>query len=243
MPRLALLLLPVFLIPTPSFAQATKPTAVPAEVTIYRCTNASGGLTMRDSPCLKGEKQDVRTMQRPRDPAPVARPVAAPPPPIAPVSNTSVQVVYVTPPRPMYECVTPDGETYTSDDGEGNPRWVPYWSTGYPILPRDGYTSSASISGNVSIGNGTLSFQSGDPRPPRPHPPRPGHGGAGYAPGGVWIRDTCHVLPQAEVCARLSDRRYEILRRYGSAMASERRTLDLEQRGIDARIANDCRNP
>lgn len=240
MPRLALLLLPVFLIPTPSFAQATK-SAAPADVTIYRCTNASGALTLRDSPCLKGEKQDVRTLQRPRDPAPVARPASTPAVSAAPASNTIVQVVYLSPPRPMYECVTPDGETYTSDNGEGNLRWVPYWSTGNPVLPRNDYTSSASVSGNVSIGNGTLSFQSGDPRPPRP--PRPGHGGAGYAPGGVWIRDTCHALPQAEVCARLSDRRYEILRRYGSAMASERRTLELEQRDIDARIANDCRNP
>ena len=61
--------------------------------------------------------------------------------------------------------------------------------------------------------------------------------------GGIWVRDQCHELPQAEVCARLSDRRYEILRRYGSAMPSERRTLDLEQRGIDARMANDCGNP
>ena len=248
MPRPALLLLPVFLIPTSSFAQATKPAAVPAEVTIYRCTNASGALTIRDSPCLKGEKQDVRTMQRPRDPAPVARPVArpvaAPPAPVAPVSNTPVQVVYVTPPRPMYECVTPDGDTYTSDDGEGNPRWVPYWSTGNPAWPRDGYTSSASVSGNVSIGNGNLSFQSGDRRPPRPpgggggH--HPGHGPV-FVPGGTWVRDTCHPLPQEEVCARLSDRRYEILRRYGPALPSERRTLDLEQRGIDARLANDCR--
>jgi len=240
MPRLALLLLPVLLTP-PSFAQTPTP-AAKADVTIYRCTNASGALTLRDSPCLKGEKQDVRTMQRPRDPAPSARPAPAPPAPVAPVSNTSVQVVYLTPPRPMYECVTPDGETYTSDDGEGNPRWVPYWSGGTSGWHRDRYTSSASVSGNVSIGNGTLSFQSGDPRPP-PRPPQPGHGGAGYAPGGVWIRDTCHVLPQAEVCGRLSDRRYEILRRYGNAMPSERRTLDLEQRGIDARLANDCRNP
>ena len=244
MPRLALLLLPVFLIPTPSFAQAAKPTVAPAEVTIYRCTSAGGALTIRDSPCLKGEKQDVRTMQRPRDPAPATRPVAAPPAPVAPVANTSVQVVYITPPRPMYECVTPEGETYTSDDGEGNPRWVPYWSTGHPVVPRNGYTGSASLSGNVSIGNGNLAFESGDRSRPRPpggghHPgPRPG---PVFVPGGGWVRDTCHPLPQEEVCARLSDRRYEILRRYGAALPSDRRTLDLEQRGIDARLANDCR--
>ena len=75
MPRLALLLLPVFLIPTPSAAQASKPAAT-TDVTIYRCTNASGALTLRDSPCLKGEQQDVRTMQRPRDPSPSAMVVA-----------------------------------------------------------------------------------------------------------------------------------------------------------------------
>ena len=167
MPRLALLLLPVLLIPSPSSAQASKPAAT-TDVTIYRCTNASGALTLRDSPCLKGEQQDVRTMQRPRDPAPSAQPPAPTPTPAAPVPNTTVQVVYLTPPRPLYECVTPDGETYTSDDGEGNPRWVPYWSAGYPAWSRDRHTGSASVSGNVSIGNGTLSFQSGDPRPPRP---------------------------------------------------------------------------
>ena len=100
MPRLALLLLPVFLIPTPSSAQPAKPAAVPAEVTIYRCTTASGALTLRDSPCLKGEQQDIRTMQRPRDPAPSAPPAPPPPTPAVPVANATVQVVYVTPAPP-----------------------------------------------------------------------------------------------------------------------------------------------
>ena len=58
-----------------------------------------------------------------------------------------------------------------------------------------------------------------------------------FVPGGTWVRDPCHPLPQEEICSRLSDRRYDILRRYGSAMPSERRALDLEQRGIDARLA------
>jgi hypothetical protein len=54
------------------------------------------------------------------------------------------------------------------------------------------------------------------------------------------VYDECHPLPQQEVCARLSDRRFEIMRRYNSALQSERRQLDLEQRSIDARMANDC---
>ena len=31
------------------------------EVTIYRCTDAKGKLTLRDSPCAKGERQEIRS--------------------------------------------------------------------------------------------------------------------------------------------------------------------------------------
>ncbi|WP_454832482.1 DUF4124 domain-containing protein [Pseudoxanthomonas wuyuanensis] len=235
-------------LPFASFALAAALTstglapAAAQPLTIYRCVGVNGELTLRDSPCEKGETQQAREMQRPRDPAPAPEPPPVPQP-LAEQKPAAVapQLIYLTPPQPMYECIAPDGERYTSDSGEGNPRWVPYWTIGYPAWPRGG---GASVSGSLSIGNGNLSFDSGSPvplppRPPHPHPP--GHGLAVPA-GGTWIRDSCHRLPQQEICARLSDRRYEILRRYGSAMPSERRELDLEQRGIDARIANDCRN-
>src|SRR5690606_36062083 len=55
-----------------------------------------------------------------------------------------------------------------------------------------------------------------------------------------WVQDPCERLPQEEVCAHLSDRRYEILRVYHAAMPSEREALDAEQAGIDARLARDC---
>lgn len=229
----------------PALSAQESATEKPAHdaVTIYRCLGAGGAVTLRDSPCPKGERQEVRAMQRPRDPpAAATTPPIALPAPATPPPAERERVVYLTPPRPMYECVTPEGDTYTSDNGDGNPRWVPYWTVGYPIWPRGG---GASVSGNVSIGNGNLSFSSGGPvplpptHPPGGHPPRPG---VALPAGGAWVRDECHVLPQQEVCARLSDRRYDILRRYASAMPSERRTLDLEQRGIDARMANDCGN-
>jgi hypothetical protein len=219
--------------------------AAAQEVTIYRCVGKQGQVALRDSPCLPGETQQTRSMQRPRDPAPGTRPATpsvmpAPPPP-APTER----VVYRNPPRAMYECITPEGERYTSDDGEGRPRFVPYWAGGYPY-PVWPHPHGGSVSGHIPIGNGGgITFQSGSPTPLPPTPRPPGHppGNVIVPAGGVWVRDQCHELPQAEVCARLSDRRYEILRRYGSAMPSERRTLDLEQRGIDARIANDCRKP
>lgn len=230
---LLIALLPVL----PPLAHAQS--AAGAQVTIYRCVAANGTVALRDSPCLKGEQQEIRAMQRPQDPPP--RPVVAAPAPAPPAAPAPppTRVVYLSPPKPMYECTTPEGQTYTSDNDDGNPRWVPYGGaySAYPSWPRSG----GSVSGNVSIGNGNLSFRSGDP--PRPHPPGGGghHPGPVLVPGGAWVRDTCHPLPQEEVCARLSDRRYEILRRYGAALPSERRTLDLEQRGIDARLANDCR--
>ncbi len=235
--------LPLLLIPLTTALPSTAhgQASGTAQVTIYRCVAANGTVALRDSPCLKGEKQEVRAMQRPQDPPPrpaVPTPPAAPPAAPAPPST---RVVYLSPPKPMYECTTPEGQTYTSDDDDGNPRWAPYGGAysaypAYPAWPRSG----GSVSGNVAIGNGTLSFRSGDL--PHPHPPGGGHHpGPVFVPGGTWIRDTCHPLPQEEVCARLSDRRYEILRRYGAALPSERRTLDLEQRGIDARLSHDCR--
>lgn len=187
-------------------------TAVAEELTIYRCTDAQGRLSVRDTPCLKGAtQQQAQTLQRPRDPpAPPASPAPSVAPAPAPVVHT--QVIYRTPPRPMYECITGEGERYTSDNDEGNPRWVPLWAQGY-----------VAVAGAHGAGRG-------------------GHGytGAIVPYGSTWVRDSCHVLPQQEVCARLSDRRYEIMRRYNSALQSERRELDLEQRGIDARMANDC---
>ncbi len=197
------------------------------DVTIYRCIAADGTLTLRDSPCAKGETQQVRSMVRPRDPVrPVAPAKAAPSPPVAP--RPDVQIVYRMPARPLYECVTSDGERYTSDNGEGNPRWQPLWTVGYR-----GW--SHRIDGGAHGG--------------RPPYDRPGSGspalqtGVVLPIGGTWVRDECHPLPQQEVCSRLSDRRYEIIRRYNSALQSERRQLEVEQRGIDARIDNDCGSP
>ncbi|WP_228064401.1 DUF4124 domain-containing protein [Novilysobacter avium] len=40
------------------------------QVTIYRCTDAQGRLSLRDSPCRRGEQQEMRGMQRPQDPPP-----------------------------------------------------------------------------------------------------------------------------------------------------------------------------
>lgn len=193
-------------------------------VTIYRCTDAAGKLSLQDAPCAKGQAQQVREMQRPLDapPPPRAppRPAPAPPPVVAPAPST---VVYLAPPRPMYECTTPDGGRYTSDDGRGNPRWVPLWAQGYPVL-----RAHSPLGDNLG-------------RPDRvvhPHPHEVVWPVA--AGGGSWVRDDCAMLPPREACARLRDRRSELRTRFFNAQEKERDALRNEERGINERLDNDC---
>jgi hypothetical protein len=204
-------------------------------VRIYRCVGSNGAVALQDAPCTKGQQQ-VIDMQRPQDPPPrmvstddVPAPAAAPQLP-----PREVRIVQTPAPQPMYECITEEGERYTSDTPDGNPRWVPTWTYAYaggrprPPGPRP-----------TNPGNGP------PPGPPdgghRPPPPPPRPGGTVIVPyGSVQIRDDCHALPQREVCARLNDRRWDIIRRYNSALQSEREQLAREQRGIDARMDQDC---
>ncbi|WP_305804300.1 DUF4124 domain-containing protein [Stenotrophomonas sp. YIM B06876] len=207
-------------------AAATTP--APDNVRIYRCVGSNGALALQDSPCRTG-RQQVLEMQRPHDPPPrlAPVPVTAVPSPSAPVPAREIRIVTVQPPQPMYECITSEGARYTSDAAEGNPRWVPVWGYGYPVPPR-----------------GPGPHLGHSPRPPGPRPPSgdpPTHRPSLVAPvGSTLVRDTCHALPPQEVCARLKDRRWELIRRYNSALQSEREQLVREQRGIDARLEQDC---
>ena len=208
-------------------AAAARP-APAADVTIYRCVDARGKVSLRDTPCLKGERQETRTMVRPTDAAP--RPPAAPSLPPVRDEPQRQRVVVAYPPRPMYECTTPDGERYTSDNAEGNPRWVPLWTLGYPVHPAFP-RQEAGV--DFRIRNRHVDLSGGS------HVVTPGYPAAAYG-AGTWIRDACYALPHAEVCARLVDRRDAIRRRFFNAMPSERDVLRLEERGINTRLDNDC---
>lgn len=225
-------------------------------VTVYRCVDAQGHVTLGDVPCAKGSQSEVRSMARPQDgPPPRSVPAAAKPVDTAPQAPPP-QVVVVRAPQPMYECVTPDGERYTSETGEGNPRWVPLWTLGYGGWGPGGrppaggastralndYYADRPLGGRVGAPTprpGDATGGTGRPdRPQRPH--RPGY--SDFGGPGTWVRDTCHALPQGEVCARLVDRRDAIRRRFFNAQETERNTLRMEERGINARLAADCGN-
>ena len=184
------------------------------DVTIYRCVDAKGHLTLRDTPCGKDQKQEARTMTRPQDaPRKPAKPAADAPPAREYVADTQPppRDVYLAPPRPLYECITPDGMRYTSDTSDGNPRWVPLWTLGYPAY-------------NV-VGS---------------HVAGPNMIGPNYYGAGTYVRDTCYMLPPDEVCAITRDRRDELRKRFFNAMPSERDVLRVEERSLNARLDNDC---
>ncbi|MFT4179132.1 MAG: DUF4124 domain-containing protein [Thermomonas sp.] len=215
LPMLALLLLP-----------ATVQAQAGGGVTVYRCLDASGKQALRDTPCPKGQKQQARDMLRPVDapakPAQPASTASTPTPP--PAQHTTV---YLVPPRAMYECTTPEGQRYTSDDDAGNPRWVPLWTLGYPVV-----RSQTSLGNNIG---------GPPPHPDRPMRPPPHRINWPVATGGgTWIRDTCVILPPSETCSRLRDRRDAIRTRFFNAQEKERDALRIEERGINARLANDC---
>jgi Domain of unknown function (DUF4124) len=205
------------------------------EVTIYRCTGTNGQLTLRDTPCLAGEKQEARAMVRPKDPPPRPAMPAAEVAKTAYVHEPAPRYVMVTPPRPLFECVDPDGERYTSETGEGRTRWQPLWTMGYPVYGIGVPRATGGMSANVNYRSGNVSghLRIGGPE-------RPLLAVAPAYPAGQWVYDECHQLPPDEVCDRLRDQRYELNRRWNIAQPSERTQLDRETRGIDARLSNDC---
>jgi len=243
-------------------------------VRVYRCVGSNGAVSLQDAPCRDG-RQEVRDMQRPRDPAPrVVRSDRDPtdsPTPAAP--QREVRHVYVQPPQPLYECVRDDGSRYTSDSGEGNPRWVPIWTSVYlpyghghrppggggrppprplpPIAPMGAGAGSGSVSasgGSLSISGGgphvggSLSVGSGSTHWEGNREVYPGTYTDTVVPtGNVLVRDACNPLPQQEVCARLQDRHWELVRQYNSALQGQRDALNREQRSVDARLERDCR--
>jgi len=206
--------------------------AYAAEITIYRCTDGNGQLTLRNSPCKKGETQQTLEMQRPVDPPRhkvATSPVEPEPEPEPmPAPEASPNYVVVNQPRPMYECETYEGERYLSDTAEGNPRWVELWALGYP----------------VAVQRNPMGDNVGGPRPRPPEtgpgPPRlPVDVGLAMTPGS-WIRDPCYELSPEQICEHLRDRHFELGRQYNSALQGDRQRIDDEQQLIAQRLDDEC---
>ncbi len=124
-----------------------------AQVVIYRCTDASGAVTLQnDTPCPKGSRQVKRVMEAPPPaPAPMSPAVSPPVPPPTPMPMTPAPPVAAAPPAPepaqapakrppapLFECHTWDRQRYFGDIAQPPPRCVPVAVTGL-----DGQAASA----------------------------------------------------------------------------------------------------
>lgn len=118
------------------------------DMTIYRCVDPSGAVTLQnDVPCPKGSQQSVRKVGvLPTMPAPVAAPAApaarpapaaATPPPSTPPPPPAVPVARTAPP-PLFQCRSWDDRDYLGDTPEPPATCVPVQSMGI-----DGTTASA----------------------------------------------------------------------------------------------------
>ena len=142
----------------PVLLLASAGVAAQGKVTIYRCTDALGQLTVQnDTPCPKGSQQEKRVIEgAPSSSAPptfITAPVApipqANPSPHPPVSSQLPSVTKPAtrpaapkpapppiadadrlPPPALFECRTYDNGRYLSDDGNPPQRCAPLQTTG-----------------------------------------------------------------------------------------------------------------
>ena len=106
-------------------ATAADNKPAPPTVTIHRCVDGKGHITLQDDACPTGSQDSPRVMQRPKDPAPTP----APAPPLAPTLEPEPEWT-PAPPRPpppdMFVCTSHDGSERYSESYDPNPRCEPY---------------------------------------------------------------------------------------------------------------------
>ena len=167
---------------------AAAPAATAQQVVIYRCTDASGALTVQnDEPCPAGSREE-RAIIEPPPPMPVYVPQAPAP---APVTSSTTQAAAAAtaaaperpdapapariadadrlPPPPIFRCHTPGNDRYISEDAEPKPRCVPLQTVG--------------INGDPSLGAGAAC---------------------------EWQYDRCERIPDGEACDGWRQRGREI---------------------------------
>lgn len=132
--------------------------ATAAEVVFYRCTDASGALTVQNMPCPKGMQQRTRVMQAVAAPTPALAPPAtttnttapAASDPAATVPAATMERLYAAPQAaapipakpapitlpPLFECKQRDGATYMSETAEPEAHCVTMQVTGLDGNPR-----------------------------------------------------------------------------------------------------------
>lgn len=207
---------------------ATAPApAVSSRLAIYRCVDAQGQVALRDSPCPRGSRQDIRSLQRPVDPAPAPAAVqAAGSASAAPAPQSFAEPAAA--PVPLYACLRPDGTRYTSASDDGNPRAVPLRTLGSGALGRrddGGPLLAANVWGDERGRSGdavtVVTSEAGDDAL-------------------VWVRDDCRALGPIQACAALRAQRDALGQRMFNAQPGARAALEHERDALVGRIRTEC---
>lgn len=155
-----------------------------AEVTIYRCTDASGALTLQNSPCPKGMKQEARTMQGVNTV------------PMAPTANTPAAPVPATPaPSPTTPATVSGNETPAPPAPTDDRRLPPPVLFQCTTYDKDSYVTEEVIPASRCVTMRTVGLD-GNPQ-----------SGAGQAC--EVVRDTCARVPDGALCDAWKKRRDE----------------------------------
>ena len=104
-----------------------------AEITVYRCQDDKGRVTLQDEPCPAGQRQTTRGMIRPQDPPPRLAAAAqdAPEPPAQPAPGPAP--ARLLPPPPLFQCTDYDGAVRYAEDYNPDTRCVPLAVLGYDL--------------------------------------------------------------------------------------------------------------
>jgi len=198
-------------------------------VTIYRCVDASGGITLQDRPCPKDAHQEVRQMLRPQDAPPTPEPIA-----VAQPQQRTIRVRAVRDPEPLYQCTGPNGDTYVSQSGIPQGHYAPLWVSGYG---NNGGSIDAVDRARAQQANGAGQFQNGAGQFRGGIPGQ--YGGIPY--GAVaYVQDSCVRMPQDEVCDSLRDRDSALGNLIFNAQPDERERYQREQKALRTQMRNDC---
>ena len=102
-------------------------------VTVYRCSDVKGKVSLQDVPCTGNNSQEVMQMARPKDATP-SNPITNSKPLLTPQTVPRYPVQMNTPRRPapdLYQCTDFDGKVRDSETYDPRPRCVPLWVQGY----------------------------------------------------------------------------------------------------------------
>jgi hypothetical protein len=114
--------------PKPKDAASRKADADAGTVTVHRCTDARGQVTLQDDPCPPGSREETRAMTRPKDPPVSSKAVKVAETPAMPqpeLVEPEAAPRLPIPPPPMYKCTSYDGDERFSESYDPNPRCEP----------------------------------------------------------------------------------------------------------------------